>query len=102
MIGPMIGMSSPIPAMIARRTAKRPKIGSTYEPQDRQADERREADDRTEHELAADPLAEDLVDDPDDRPGVRAPGARQGTIGRPVWSLARSLSRKNSQAGRIR
>ena len=59
--------------MIASRTANRPKIGSTAKPEDGQPDERREPDDAAKEQLAADPLAEDLVDDPDDRPGVGSP-----------------------------
>ena len=62
MIGPMIGRSSPNPAMSARRTAYWLKIGLTVAP--RMVSPTNERSRRwRQQDLAADPLPEDLVDD---------------------------------------
>ena len=54
--------------MIDRRTAKRPKTGSTVDAEEDQPDERRDADREPEEHLPAEPLAEDPSAEPADRP----------------------------------
>ena len=82
MIGPMIGTSSRMPAITDRRSAYRPKIGSTSWLRMSRPMNVSTPTDEAEDQLAADPLAEDPLDRPDDRPDVEPPASPAAPIER--------------------
>ena len=79
--------------MTDSRTANRPKIGSTVALRRISPTNVTTPTVEAEDELAADPLAEDPLDDPDDGPGVGPPRVAAATRRTRPTSAGRSLSR---------
>ena len=89
MIGPMIGSSSRTPAITREQDRETPEHGVDGQAQDLEADERRDADDESQEDLAAEPLPEHA--DAESRTtarDVRPPFRRQRRLPRPASAPA--------------